>query len=546
MSKMRVFAMAIALAALGGCGGGGSGGGMSGTPSPATATTTTGTITGFGSVVINGTHYNTSSATFVADDAPATQADLSAGEEVTISGSTDAQGNHEAHEVEYDSQVVGPISAINATGNSFTALGQTVNVDVTTVYDGVANFVALAVGNNVAVSGPRDASGNIAATFVRLLTTAPASVRLRGAVTALNSTATTFTIGAETINYATATIVPTGTTLQNGQPVVVSGTLDSTGTIITAAKVRIRKDLDGANPGEDGELEGLVTQAAMNNSFKVGMVAVNYDANTVFVNGTATDLIVGARVEVHGTLNTDGSIQATKIEVEMAEHAGNSRGFLLGALSAAPNTTTTPNTISLLGQTVTVTSNTILSDHEQHDPMFKLSDLMAGDRVLVAVLLTPAATAGGTPTLTALKIERPDSHLTLSGASGVFSNVSATATTLSVETISVTGQPDCASQGGSSSSSSGSSSSSSSGSSGSSSSSSSSGAGSSSSGGGNSACTRYFVQDHPSTGAAFFQALGNSANANDKVLALGTFAGGTLTAQGLDLRSDNESGDDPH
>jgi len=542
MSKTRYWITGLALAVLVACGGGGSGGGA--THSAPAATTTSGVITGFGSVVINGTHYDTSSASFTVDDAAGSQSDLSAGEVVTIAGSSDDQGNHQAHSVEYDSILLGPITALNSAGNTFTALGQTVEVDVSTIYSGVANLAALAVGDNVAVSGTRNASGQVLATFVRKLASAPANVRLSGPIAALDSSASTFTIGAETINYAGAVIRPSDATLQNGLPVVVVGSLDHTGALITAAKVRVHKDLDGANEGDHGELEGTITQSAQNNSFKVGTTVVDYDANTRFSGGSASDLVAGNRVEVHGTLNADGSLQAAKIEIEIASHAGDSRGFLIGELSAAPDTTSTPNTVSLLGVTVAVPSSALLSDHEENDPMFKLSDLKAGDRVAVAVQLIAATTPGAAPTLSALKIERPDSQLTVSGASGVFSSVNATAMTLNVETVGVAGQADCpvTFPGGSSSSSSGGSSS---GSGSSSSSSSGSSSGSSSSGGtGNAGCTAYFVQGHAVTGAAFFQALSLPANAKDVVLALGTWAGDTLTARLLDLRADNDSGDE--
>ena len=539
MSYLRQFVSAVALVAISGCGGG-SGGTASGSggATPMVATTTSGTIAGFGSIVINGTHYDTSGASFTVDDAPGTQSDLNAGEVVTISGASDSQNGHVAHAVTYDSSLVGPVSAINSSGNSFTALGQTVLVGVTTIYQGAANFAALAVGNNVAVSGERDASGNINATYVRLLATAPSAVRLSGVIAGLNASAATFSIGAETIGYGGATITPPGATLANALPVNVTGTLDTTGTTIAATKVRVHRALEGAGPGDHGEVEGIITQSAQGNSFVVGTQVVDFDATTVFKGGSAADLVTGNRIEAHGTLNADGSLQAGEIDIEAAQSSGSSYGILAGALSSAPDTTSTPNTISLLGVTVTVTSSTILSDNENHDQMFKLSDLNAGDRVVVALQLTPGSTAGAAPALTALKIERPGPGVTVDGASGAFSNVNPAALTLTVETINVAGQQSCAAPGASSSSSS-----SSSGGSSGSGSSSSGGSGSSSGGTGASNCTAYFIHEQPSTSSAFFQALGSSGASGAVVMALGAYSSNVLTAQKLDLRTDNESGD---
>ncbi|GAC1633642.1 MAG: hypothetical protein NVS9B10_29120 [Nevskia sp.] len=514
---IRYLAVSLAAAAVAACGGGAS---PSTAPAATTTTpaTTTGTISAFGSVVINGTHYDTSNATFMIDDVAGAQSGLSAGQVVTITGDSDNQGNHHARKVEHDSLLVGPIATLDSTTNTLTALGQKVTVSVNTIYVGAANLAALAVADNIAVSGTRDSAGTIAATYIRKLATAPANVRLLGPVANLNSTTSTFSIGSEVINFATATITPTGATLQNALPVVVIGTLDSTGGTITASKLRIHTDLDGANPGERGELEGIVTRPAQANSFSVGSVVVKYDGNTIFVSGSAADLVNGARVEVHGTLNTDGSLQADRIEVESAPRAGDSRGALIGALTAAPDTTGTPNTIKLLGVTVTVTGHTLLKDRKQDNQAFKLSDLKAGDRVAVAVTLMPATGPGAAPTLTALKIERTDSTRTFSGVSGVFSNVNAAATTLSVETVGVVGQQDCPVPTPGT---------------------------SGSPPPANPACTAYFIQGQRTTGSAFFQALGNPANASKIVRGLGVFSStGTLTAQLLDLRADSQSGDE--
>ena len=475
-------------------------------------TTTTGTIAGFGSIIINGTHYSTTSSQFLVDDAPGSQSDLSAGQVVTISGTTDQAGNHAAGTVVYDSVIVGPITAIDGTTNSFTALGQNVIVDVQTIYSNVADFSALAPGNNVLVSGSRNANGDVAASFVALLPSAPPKVRLTGAVANVDATAGTFSIQGETINFGSAQIVPTGVTLANGLPVAVAGTLDSTGTVIQASKVRVRKPLGNAGSGEGAEIEGPITEvsAGSNGSgtFSIGTEVVNFDPNTVFKGGAASDLVVGARVEAHGTLNPDGSLQARKIEIEQAPQSASSVGFLIGNLSAAPDTTGTPNTISLLGLSIAVTGSTALRDKHHHDQSFKLSDLAAGDRVSVAVALDTSS-GSATPTLTALRVERADPSETASDASGPFANVTPGALGLSVDGVAVSGQGGC-------------------------------------SGAPTGNCTVYRVFGTTTTSDAFFSALADPANANGVVFANGSFANGTLTASLLALQHQNGSGDTPH
>jgi len=114
----RIIAAFIATAILStaGCGGGGGGGGGV-TPPPTTPPPTTppptggitrtgvalGPITGFGSVIVNGTTYDTSSATFTKDGQPATQDDFSVGQVVLVKGSIDDDGtNATADTVEFE------------------------------------------------------------------------------------------------------------------------------------------------------------------------------------------------------------------------------------------------------------------------------------------------------------------------------------------------------------------------------------------------------------------------------------------------------------
>jgi Domain of unknown function (DUF5666) len=505
MQLLRYVATVSLVAAVTACGGGGvSSVNNSPTTAKAAATTATGTISGFGSVVINGKHYDTSAASFTVDDASANQSGLHVGQLVTVSGKSDDSGATKAEHVDYDSAVVGAITVIDSTNNSLTALGQTIKVGVSTAYENVTDFSALQVGDFVRVSGDRDSAGNIVAGYIGKLPASPAEVRLSGPIATLNSSAGTFTIGGEAINFGSAALVPANVSLQSGQFVVVRGTVDSAGTTLTASRVRVRKPLQDANPGDHGELEGLISQTG-SNTFQIGTVVVHYDSSTVFEHGSASDVAVGRRVEVHGLLNSDGSLQAQRVEIEVAEREDRPTGVLVGVLTSSPDTTT--NTIALLGTTVAVTSNTVYED--DNDQMFKLSDLMAGDRVGVAVTPSPSGATG--PALTALKITHPHTDSTASTASGPFGNANSSAKTLSAETIPVAGSTDCPS-------------------------------GSKPAPG----CTLYSEGNQVVTGSQFFQDLSNPQYAQYVVLAVGSYdsTANKLNAQALNLREKNQSGDD--
>ncbi len=102
--RRRLGALAILLA-LYGCGGGGGSlasagdGGISGTGMAV------GSVTGFGSVFVNGTEFDTSAATIVVDGNGATQNDLRVGQVVVVNANF---SDGKASRVEYRARIRAP------------------------------------------------------------------------------------------------------------------------------------------------------------------------------------------------------------------------------------------------------------------------------------------------------------------------------------------------------------------------------------------------------------------------------------------------------
>jgi len=353
----HLIQFAVAAALLAGCGGGGDAGTSAfGTASSTSSSYAAGAIGGFGSVIVNGVRFDDSKAKVSDDDGSAAAASaLRLGMRVEIQGggvSDDGTGPRaEAKEIRFGSELVGPVSAVDATAKSLVVLGQTVLVLDTTVIDDrlVGGFATIAVGNLLEVHGTRDATtGAITATRIEP-STAPAGFKLRGPIAALDSTAKTFTIGGALISYASATPVPA--TLANGlivrvrlQTAPVAGAFVATR--IDAAAPRV----DDAN---EAEIEGSITAFTSTASFSVNGIVVDASKAT-FPNGT-TGLLLGAQVEVHGT-STNGVVTATTVKVET--HADrHAEGFELhGAITAID---TTAQTFVLRGVTVSYSGTTV-------------------------------------------------------------------------------------------------------------------------------------------------------------------------------------------
>jgi len=331
--------LAAAAALVAGCGGGG--GDSAGVASANGRSFAAGAISGFGSVIVNGVRFDDSTAATTDDDGnAASSASLKLGMQVEVQGgpvTDNATGSKAtASAIRFGAQVLGPVSAIDATARTLVVLDQTVDVlDTTVIDDSLAGgFAAIAVGNVLEFHGTRDAStGAITATRIEPRT-APNAFALKGPVAALDSTAKTFTIGGALISYASVSNVPPK--LANGLVVRVKLQTTRVGGAWVATQLATRTpqvaDADRA------EIEGSVTAFTSTAAFSVNGIAVEA-SHAQFPEGT-TGLVLGAHVEVHGT-SSNGTVTATTVEVET--HADErARGFELhGAISAIDATAKT-------------------------------------------------------------------------------------------------------------------------------------------------------------------------------------------------------------
>ena len=91
----------------------------------------------------------------------------------------------------------------------------------------------------------------------------------------------------------------------------------ASGGVLVATAVKFEADDRGGN--EPFELHGTISAAdAINRSFVVRGITVNYTNATRFDSSTAAGIADGRAVDVHGTLSTDGTmLVATSIHVEM-------------------------------------------------------------------------------------------------------------------------------------------------------------------------------------------------------------------------------------
>jgi hypothetical protein len=356
LSRRTLLAAAVASSAsalLAACGGGGDDAGATAPPTgDGTATTssyTDGVISGFGSVIVGGVRFDDSAASVSDEDGVAMAAGaLRLGHTIEIEGGRvdRAVGNALALRIRLNSEIKGPVEAVDAAGSTFTVLGQTVLVTTSTLFDETLSggLPAIALGAVVEVYGILDpANGRVVATRIEAEDGATA-YKLRGRITGLDTAARTFSINAAVISYAglPAGQLPPG--LANGQLVRVRlATAPVAGQWVATALRGGRRWPDAIL---EAKIEGIVTAFDSSASFSVNGLPVNASAAS-FPDGTE-GIVLGARVEVTGTI-VEGVMQASQVEIEERRVPGPRQWDLRGEIGRL---NTVDKTFALRGITV--------------------------------------------------------------------------------------------------------------------------------------------------------------------------------------------------
>ena len=321
MNSARAILALVAAAVLGGCGTSGTetaGIDAGGAP---VAIVVQGPIAGFGSIVVNGVHYEIDRAQISVNGAAAAAPDLALGQLVTVRGTRDSSApNGRADTVSFDANVEGPVESIDAGAGRLVVLGTPVTTNETTVIDLGSRppaITSLALGERVQVSGFVGANGAIAATRIAAHP-ALSRLRVRGTVANLNVAAARFEINALTVDYRTAVVIegfPTGEPTEGDEVVVEGARLNGRGELVAEVLSLAENELED-DDGAQAEIEGLITRFVSPADFDVAGSAVTASSATVYEGGSAADLQLNVKIKVEGTVNANGVIEAHKIEVK--------------------------------------------------------------------------------------------------------------------------------------------------------------------------------------------------------------------------------------
>lgn len=351
LSVAALLALLALAALLPGCGGVDSGG-----TGQTVQTSSSGRVSGFGSVIVNGIRFDDANATVVDDDGvPRTRSDLKLGMVVEVDG--DLRGNSGtgvAERIQFGHEIAGPVESVDLTHARLVVLGQTVEVDADTLFEGYAAGLAdVQPAQLVGVFAFFDtASGSYTATRIERKTTL-AAYTLRGRISGLASPpATTFFIGTAPIDYGSIA-PPARPPLANGLSVRVSlATTPVSGRWVATALHTAQRNFPEAS---EAELEGFVSGYASSASFSVAGVPVDASGPGVRVrHGTLGDLANGVRVEVEGQMRA-GVLVATQLDFKRGGQQEFELHGTVGSVDAIAQT------LVLRGVTVAWDSSTVFA-----------------------------------------------------------------------------------------------------------------------------------------------------------------------------------------
>lgn len=311
----RLTGTLLCAVLLGSCGGGGGYAGIDGSGAKPELSVV-GPINGFGSVIVNGVHYNTDQARVYVRGEPASEIDLNVGDYVTVVGGTNAEGEPVAYEVHYQPRVTGEIQWIDVERNQLSVLGQVIQLLVDTVYASdimPQNIHGLSVGKHISISGPLDANRVIQAT--RIGFDESSFAELVGSVEQLNVFARTFVVNGQLVSYAS---VASSSGLSNGRLVVVRGSVVDE--VLEAEELSFHQDYRNLRHIPRIELSGIIQETKSDGLFIMDSVPVKTTSQTTFSGGDAASLTANAKVRVIGSIDANDVLIAQEVKILSSPH----------------------------------------------------------------------------------------------------------------------------------------------------------------------------------------------------------------------------------
>ena len=402
-TKFITLASALSLTTLlVACGGGG--GGTSTAGIGGSGFVSSGTITGFGSVFVNGVKFDTTRASFDIEGSTGQQDDLAIGMVVKVNGTINPDGvTGTATSIIFDDDLQGPVANFNLAPNgltaTFTVLGINVQIDSKTTYfdpdNGGISITSIANNDMVELSGFFDGTGTLIASRIENKTGADENVELKGTITGLIGS--TFKLQGIDVDASRARLEDLPNGLANGIRVEVKGTFSNNK--ITASTVESEAFEYGDS--DKFEMEGYVTDFTSHSNFKVNGITVDASNNNIEMEPTNLQIANNLQVEVEGRL-VNGVLIAEKVKMRGGDVEVSAT---ITSINVADNSFEVTPVNGQNPIVIRTGTETFFENESSHIYSFRLDDLNTGNFVEVEGYLNDD---DGTLFASEVKVTSPD------------------------------------------------------------------------------------------------------------------------------------------
>ena len=378
---------------------GGSGGGIGGS---GVISYSVGTLTGFGSVLINGSRFDTTTADFLVNGQPAVQNQLRVGMQLTAQVDFDTAA---ADQVDYTAALIGPIDSAPDVSGRFQVLSRTIVIGAGTVLDSLIS-TDLVPGRAIEISGVTDANGDLIASYIRPAVNS--ELQVAGTVSSVGDNQQRITVRNINITLEQADVSSlNGTPLAPGTAVIVTAMANqynaSTNTL-TASSVAPGISIAQTEDARI-ELTGFVQTFDSVSSFSVDGLQVTTSTATQYeaVDGLVLDasaVFINSLIEVEGRFLSTGAVEAERIVVLPVENTE-----LVGRLEAIDSGA---KTVMILGVPVQATTVTRFSG--DNDGTMNFEALRVGDYAEIDAAFTSTGLLA-----TKIEIDEADDEASLEG-----------------------------------------------------------------------------------------------------------------------------------
>lgn len=386
----KCISLAILTSGIAACSSGGGGASSS-------EITSIGTITGFGSVYVNGVEFETNSSTYRVDDDDAfDDTALAIGMKVKLKGTINANGTSgTAKSIQYDDDVEGPVDTgslvmLDATTKSFTIFGLLIRADANvTAFDDGASFDGLAESQILEISGYFDGN-QIVASRIEKQNDLDNIFEVKGTVSSYSGSSITLTlqtgesVGPLNISPSAILEIPA-----NPVGLFVEVKLEDQSGNLVAIKIE-RDDEDLLNDDDDDiSIRGFLSDDG-NGGFLLNGIQLVFDNNVEYKPASLEGrLVTGLEVKVEGDMQGD-SLLVDEVEIEEGDIEIEA-GVIDVSFTDNKNGTVTLNMGNSQSLLVHLDNTTLFKDNTDNDlnddDSFNLNELSNTDFVEIEAYL---------------------------------------------------------------------------------------------------------------------------------------------------------------